>query len=92
MIKCHCNDVKFLPNNSIYTFADSLRSIEWDLEDLDDTVQIVEKNPAKFRIDANDLMARKNFIKQTKDEVEIMKQKSSIQNKNSAANRFSEVF
>ena len=91
MIKCHCNDVKFLPNNFIYIFADSLRSIEWDLEDLDDTVQIVEKNPAKFRIDANDLMARKNFIKQTKDEVEIMKQKSSIQNKNSAANRFSEV-
>ena len=37
----------------------SLRSIEWDLEDLDDTVQIVEKNPAKFRIDANDLIARK---------------------------------
>merc|ERR1712020_699865 len=68
----------------------SLRSIEWDLEDLDDTVQIVEKNPAKFRIDANDLIARKNFIKQTKEEVEIMKQKSSIQNKNSAANRFSE--
>lgn len=30
----------------------SLRSIEWDLEDLDDTVQIVEKNPAKFRIDS----------------------------------------
>ena len=83
--------VKFLPNNCVYIFADSLRSIEWDLEDLDDTVQIVEKNPAKFRIDANDLIARKNFIKQTKDEVEIMKQKSSIQNKNSAANRFSEV-
>ena len=69
----------------------SLRSIEWDLEDLDDTVQIVEKNPAKFRIDANDLVARKNFIKQTKEEVEIMKQKSSVQNKNSAAHRFSEV-
>jgi len=68
----------------------SLRSIEWDLEDLDDTVQIVEKNPAKFRIDANDLVARKNFIKQTKEEVEIMKQKSSVQNKNSAAHRFSE--
>lgn len=69
----------------------SLRSIEWDLEDLDDTVQIVEKNPAKFRIDANDLTARKNFIKLTKDEVEIMKQKSSVQNKNSVASRFSEV-
>ena len=61
----------------------SLRSIEWDLEDLDDTVQIVEKNPAKFRIDANDLAARKHFIAQTKEEVEGMKQRSSIQNKSS---------
>lgn len=60
----------------------SLRSIEWDLEDLDDTVQIVEKNPAKFRIDSNDLNARKNFIKQTKEEVEEMKQRSTVQNKN----------
>ena len=59
----------------------SLGSIEWDLEDLDDTVQIVEKNPAKFRIDVNDLTARKNFIKQTKDEVELMKQRSSVRNK-----------
>ncbi len=59
----------------------SLRSIEWDLEDLDDTVQIVEKNPAKFRIDAGDLSARKSFIKQTKDEVEQMKQRSSVQNR-----------
>lgn len=64
----------------------SLRSIEWDLEDLDDTVQIVEKNPAKFKIDVNDLTARKNFIKQTKDEVELMKQRSSVQNK--ISNRF----
>lgn len=62
----------------------SLRSIEWDLEDLDDTVQIVEKNPAKFRIDANDLAARKAFIKQTKDEVEAMKQRSSAPSKNTS--------
>ena len=59
----------------------SLRSIEWDLEDLDDTVQIVEKNPQKFRIDSNDLAARKAFINQTKEEVEQMKQKSSVPNK-----------
>ena len=42
----------------------SLRSIKWDLEDLDDTIQIVEKNPAKFRIDVNDLTARKKFVTQ----------------------------
>jgi hypothetical protein len=51
----------------------ALRSIEWDLEDLDDTIQIVEKNPAKFRIDAGELAARKGFIALTRDEVEKMK-------------------
>ena len=55
----------------------SLRSIEWDLEDLDDTVNIVEKNPAKFKIDPTDLAARKAFIQQTKEEVENMKARSS---------------
>ena len=69
----------------------SLRSIEWDLEDLDDTVQIVEKNPAKFRIDTNDLAARKAFIKQTKDEVEQMKQKSSVPSKQNQRFSASEV-
>ena len=69
----------------------SLRSIEWDLEDLDDTVQIVEKNPAKFRIDTNDLAARKAFIKQTKDEVEQMKQKSSVPSKQNQRFTASEV-
>ena len=69
----------------------SLRSIEWDLEDLDDTVQIVEKNPAKFRIDTNDLAARKAFIKQTKDEVEQMKQKSSVPSKQNQQRYTAEV-
>merc|ERR1711894_640202 len=53
----------------------SLRSIEWDLEDLDDTVQIVEKNPAKFRIDSSELLVRKAFIQQTRDEVNQMKER-----------------
>ena len=51
----------------------ALRSIEWDLEDLDDTVQIVEKNPAKFRIDATELAVRKRFITETRGEVNRMK-------------------
>jgi len=54
----------------------SLRSIEWDLEDLDDTVQIVEKNPAKFRIEASELAVRKAFIQQTRDEVNHMKDRA----------------
>ena len=51
----------------------ALRSIEWDLEDLDDTVQIVERNPTKFRISASELAARKAFIVQTREEVDDMK-------------------
>lgn len=51
----------------------SLRSIEWDLEDLEDTIQIVEKNPSKFRIDSVELSSRKYFIQQTRDEVNDMK-------------------
>jgi len=57
----------------------SLRSIEWDLEDLEDTVQIVEKNPTKFRIDGTELAIRKGFIESTKEEVRQMKLKITTQ-------------
>jgi len=52
----------------------SLRSIEWDLEDLEDTVQIVEKNPSKFRIDSTELAVRRSFIQTTREEVKQMKE------------------
>ena len=47
------------------------------LQDLDDTVQIVEKNPAKFRIDAAELGIRKAFIQQTREEVNQMKERTN---------------
>jgi len=59
----------------------SLRSIEWDLEDLEDTIQIVEKNPTKFRIDGTELAVRKGFIESTKDEVRRMKERLSNQSR-----------
>lgn len=37
-------------------------------------MQIVEKNPAKFRIDPSELAARKAFILQTRNEVNTMKE------------------
>ena len=55
----------------------SLRSIEWDVEDLEDTIQIVEKNPTKFRIDGAELAVRKGFIESTKEEVRRMKESLS---------------
>ncbi|XP_078090909.1 syntaxin-10 [Mustelus asterias] len=36
----------------------SLRSIEWDLEDLDETIGIVESNPRKFKIEMSELQER----------------------------------
>ncbi|XP_054276023.1 syntaxin-6-like [Macrosteles quadrilineatus] len=56
----------------------ALRSIEWDLEDLEDTIGIVEKNPTKFKIDNKELTSRKNFIEQTREEVRCMKEKMNF--------------
>uniref|UniRef100_H2Y0C8 Syntaxin 6/10/61 N-terminal domain-containing protein n=2 Tax=Ciona intestinalis TaxID=7719 RepID=H2Y0C8_CIOIN len=50
-----------------------LRSIEWDLEDLDETIGIVECNPAKFRIDGSELSARRDFISATRNRIVEMK-------------------
>ena len=47
-------------------FLLSLRSIEWDLEDLEETVQIVEQNPRKFRLDINEIQERNRFIEDTR--------------------------
>ncbi|XP_040040116.2 syntaxin-6 isoform X1 [Gasterosteus aculeatus] len=47
----------------------SLRSIEWDLEDLDETISIVESNPKKFNLDTAELSKRKAFITTTKHTV-----------------------
>ncbi|XP_065811614.1 syntaxin-6 [Labrus bergylta] len=55
----------------------SLRSIEWDLEDLDETISIVESNPKKFNLDAPELMKRKAFITSTRQTVKEMKEQMS---------------
>ena len=39
-------------------------------------MQIVEKNPAKFRIDGAELGVRKGFIASTRDEVAQMKRRT----------------
>ncbi|GJQ70756.1 Syx6 [Trypoxylus dichotomus] len=65
----------------------SLRSIEWDLEDLEDTIDIlslvfrlhiVERNPSKFKIDNKELTTRKNFIVSTRAEVKSMKDRLNM--------------
>ncbi|XP_035735557.1 syntaxin-6-like isoform X2 [Vespa mandarinia] len=56
----------------------ALRSIEWDLDDLEDTICIVEKNPTKFKIDNKELSVQRSFIEQTREEVKIMKDKMNL--------------
>ncbi|XP_047524630.1 syntaxin-6 [Pieris napi] len=56
----------------------ALRSIEWDLEDLEDTISIAEKNSSKFKIDHKEICDRRTFIEATKQEVQVMKNKTSI--------------
>lgn len=42
------------------------------------TARIVEKNPNKFRIDNRELLSRRHFIDNTRDEVKQMKEKMSL--------------
>uniref|UniRef100_A0AAA9SJE8 Syntaxin 6 n=1 Tax=Bos taurus TaxID=9913 RepID=A0AAA9SJE8_BOVIN len=58
----------------------NLRSIEWDLEDLDETISIVEANPRKFNLDATELSIRKAFITSTRQVVRALLGDSGGQN------------
>ncbi|XP_002760345.1 syntaxin-6 [Callithrix jacchus] len=65
----------------------NLRSIEWDLEDLDETISIVEANPRKFNLDATELSIRKAFITSTRQVVRDMKDQMSASSVQALAER-----
>ncbi|KPP60125.1 syntaxin-10-like, partial [Scleropages formosus] len=54
-----------------------LRAIDWDLEDLHETISIVESNPGKFRLAEHELQERKNFVEMTRQAVQEMKEQLS---------------
>ncbi|XP_014218970.1 syntaxin-6 isoform X2 [Copidosoma floridanum] len=66
----------------------ALRAIEWDIDELEDTIRIVEKNPNKFRSDNRDMTVRRQFIRDTLDEIKNMKDKINM-NKEKEYNRTS---
>ena len=77
----------------------NLRSIEWDLEDLDETIGIVEANPRKFNIDITEVDHRKQFIKQTRDNVNSIKEhmnspsaKAKVENSSRDVSHFSSFY
>ena len=61
-------------NSTTNELRNNLRSIEWDLEDLDETIGIVEVNPRKFSLDDAEVNQRKQFIKRTRDSVNRIKE------------------
>ena len=51
----------------------NVRSIEWDLEDLEETIQIVEGNQRKFNLGPEEIENRKAFVRQTKQNLNDIK-------------------
>eukprot|EP00064_Thunnus_orientalis_P017281 superscaffoldBa00003630_g17361 len=49
-----------------------LRAIDWDLEDLSETISIVESNPGKFRLGDNELQERRDFVERTRKSVQAL--------------------
>jgi chromosome segregation ATPase len=50
-----------------------IKSIEWDLQDLEETIGIVEGNRQRFKLDASEVESRKGFITETKATIKKMK-------------------
>ena len=44
----------------------TLSSVEWDLQDLDETIMIVERNPGKFKLSGEEIRSRKGFVEETR--------------------------
>jgi spore cortex formation protein SpoVR/YcgB (stage V sporulation) len=49
----------------------SIKTIEWDIQDLEETVRIVEANPQRFHLDAAEVARRKGFVDQAKQKMEV---------------------
>jgi len=50
-----------------------LRSIEWDLNDLEETISVVQNNQNKFRLDGSEIENRRGFVAETKKKIQQIK-------------------
>ena len=55
-----------------------LKGVEWDLEDLDETVKVVESNPERYRVETEELNRRKGFILKSSTRVKVVIWSQSI--------------
>lgn len=67
------------PNNQeLQWAADELRgtlaAMETDLDDLQETISVVENEPVKFGLTDGDVQTRRNFIAQTRTRVDKMRE------------------
>lgn len=74
------NDASKDTKNKLLTdIRTNLKSINWDTQDLEETINIASKNPAKYNLTNNDIENRRNFIKQTRDFVQVTKKFYAIE-------------
>lgn len=52
----------------------NIRSVEWDLEDLEETIGIVESNPGKFTLSHEEIGTRKTFINNVRRNIHSIKE------------------
>lgn len=57
----------------------NLKSINWDIQDLEETINIASKNPAKFNLSDSDIENRRQFINTTREFVKKTKKTYSIE-------------
>jgi len=50
----------------------ALRDVQYDIEDIEETVRIVEANPKKFKITPTEIDARKRFISSSKEKLAVV--------------------
>ena len=77
-------------NMTTSELRNSIRSIEWDLEDLEETIQIVEGNQRKFNLSVEEIESRKTFVRLTKqnlDEIKASVNNPAAQAKVQSSNR-----
>jgi len=50
-----------------------IKSVEYDLTDLEETISIVENNKSKFKVDPTEIEARRQFVNETKKKIQQIK-------------------
>jgi len=53
---------------------DGIKNIEWDLQDLEDTINVVEGNRIKFKLDEKEIESRKAFVATTNRHIQEIKE------------------